>query len=33
MENRMRDLMARNNIPRNVPFSQIASQGGGFNRY
>jgi hypothetical protein len=29
----MRDLMARNNIPSNVPFGQIASQGGGFNRY
>ena len=26
MEKRMRDLMARNNIPANVPFDQIASR-------
>jgi len=29
MENRMRDLMSRNNIPSNVPFDRIASNGGG----
>jgi hypothetical protein len=28
MENRMRDVMSRNNIPSNVPFDQIASNNG-----
>jgi hypothetical protein len=28
MENRMRDVMSHNNIPSNVPFDQIASNGG-----
>jgi len=26
MEERMRDVMSRNNIPSNVPFDEIASQ-------
>jgi hypothetical protein len=34
MENRMRDVMSRNNIPSNVPFEQIASNGDqGYGRH